>query len=317
MVQKNGPSKIEPFSAETNISELKKLSQTVKHNYMIRKTNSGYNKIADLKVHPLTSIGLAMWMSPDFGSEVKDVFLKFIQGDVALIQQTISNLNQKTGLINNITTTTNPDIKEVSLLLESYEEDDYIVKIKDDILRKKIFELFQRQKGIIVEQKGEIAELKADIKKLLEYAKDTSNELKGTRNELKGTRNDLRQTNKKLDTVLPQRVAIENTDPDYPHVYILRDKDCNVDDPDLYVMRCQKSTFKKQFKQLKRKYGNNIGISIIIKEPNAIAFWKSIKKEYGHNMQFDAKTNWFSLCDITRAEFKQKIREKDAERQSK
>ena len=34
-------------------------------------------------------------------------------------------------------------------------------------------------------------------------------------------------------------------------------------------------------------------------------------------MQFDAKTNWFSLCDITRAEFKQKIREKDAERQSK
>ena len=35
---------------------------------MVRRIDSGYNKIKELKVHPLTAIGLAMWMSPSFGS---------------------------------------------------------------------------------------------------------------------------------------------------------------------------------------------------------------------------------------------------------
>jgi hypothetical protein len=116
----------------------------------------------------------------------------------------------------------------------------------------------------------------------------------------------------KLDKVLPQRVDLEISDPDYPHVYIIRDCDADEGEHDLYAMRCQASNYNNQLRRLKSKYGENLRRVLTIKQPNAVVFWKSIKKELHDNLVCDKKTNWFSLTNLSKIQFKRKIMELNA-----
>jgi hypothetical protein len=121
-------------------------------------------------------------------------------------------------------------------------------------------------------------------------------------------------TNQKLDAVLPQRVLIAYDDPDHPQVYILRDCDATAGELNLYYMRCQTSNYAQQVKKLKSNYGDNIRRMLTIKQPNAIVFWKEIKKELSANIIKSKDSNWFRLQNMTNLEFKQKINELDSKR---
>lgn len=132
----------------------------------------------------------------------------------------------------------------------------------------------------------------------------------------------------KLDKVLPQRVDIDDADPEHPRVFILRDLDA---EHNLYAMRCQMSSYATQLKKLKSVYGDNIrrvltmyGCTQPYAQPNAVVFWKSIKNTIKDFIECDNLTNWFSLRsnsikveqNMTLCQFKKKIVELNAKRLS-
>ena len=358
------PSKNTSKSTQIAISEDLSVAQyysqipdDVKFKYMIRKNTNGYNKIKSILVHPLTAVGIAMWMSPSFGSEVKDVFLRFIDGDANLIKETIQNLNNSTGLVNNIETTTNPETNEVSMLVTTFEKNDYMATIKNRNLKKQIQELIDEKNGIIKKKTDKIdqllIEMKDDRKKadddrkkadddrkkadddrkkadderkkqedrfndLMNRTSHITDKLDDTNKILVETKDILVKTDTKLDKVLPQRVDIDMTnDPDVPQVYILHDRDANDDEHNLYVIRCKTSGYNNQVKRCREKYDDNIHRIYTIKQPNAFIFWRNIKKKLDANIQKHSKTNWFSLNNMTIKSFKNKLNEYESERLEK
>jgi hypothetical protein len=59
------------ITAETSIDELKELPKDIKFQYMVREksTKNGNAKtISQLDIHPMSAIGVAMWLSPSFGN---------------------------------------------------------------------------------------------------------------------------------------------------------------------------------------------------------------------------------------------------------
>ena len=278
-------------------------SNDVKFKYMIRQnfTKKGaITTIINIFVHPLVAIGVAMWMSPTFGSIVKDSYYKFINGDVKHINETIQNLNDNTGLINNFETTTNPLTNEVTMLITTIKKDDIMAEIKDDQLRKRIQSLLDEQNGIIKEKEDNITKL---LIKLDEESKKAEKERKQAEKERKqseerfntlmnrtGLIHDtlinteskldianvtlinteskldianvtLVNTESKLDRILPQRVELHKLDSfDIPCVIILQDMDAKFDEYNLYVLRIQSGSIKSAIKKFKNK---NESINVI------------------------------------------------------
>ena len=187
-------------------------SNDVKFNYMVRKISSGYNKIDNIFVHPLVAIGVAMWMSPTFGSIVKDSYYKFINGDVKHINETIQNLNTNTGLINNFETTTNPLTNEVTMLITTIKKDDIMAEIKDDQLRKRIQSLLDEKNGIIKEKEDNITKL---LIKLDEESKKAEDERKRSeerfQDEHKQAEKERKQSEERFNTLMNRTGLIHDT----------------------------------------------------------------------------------------------------------
>jgi hypothetical protein len=121
---------------------------------------------------------------------------------------------------------------------------------------------------------------------------------------------------KKLDKVLPERVNMSGMqEEDTPHVYILRDKEAELNEPNLYVIRTQQKNYKSSFNKVKSRYNlDQLVTTYIIKQPNAIAFWKTLNKKYKKNIIKDSTSNWFMLENMTLREFKTNIKQMDEER---
>ena len=300
-------------------------SNTVKFNYMVRKIIVGYNKINNIFVHPLVAIGVAIWMSPTFGTIVKKSYIEFINGDVKHINETIQNFNTNTGLINNFETTTNPLTNEVTMLITTIKKDDIMAEIKDDQLRKRIQSLLDEQKGIIKEKEDNITKL---LIKLDEESKRSEDERKrseerfntlmnrtglihdtliNTESKLDVATVTLVNTESKLDRILPQRVELHKLDSsDIPCVIILQDMDSKFDDYNLYVLRIQSGSINSAIKNFKTKYDLiNVNTVYRSQQPNAIAFWKIVRaNEYLINkINKCPKNNWFELNEMNTDEF--------------
>jgi hypothetical protein len=320
------PSLISTETAETDLCAIEK---DIKFQYMIRKISDARGKILSLDVNPMSAVGLAMWLSPEFGAKVKDVFLRFIEGDVHLLRETIKNLNITTGLVNNLETTTDPDTNEVAISITTFEKNNYMAKIKNDRHKREIQQLIDEKNGVITKQKSEIDRLiiqlkesdrKADAerKKAEEERKNAEEERKKADarfNKLLGV---AEKSDAKLDAILPQRVNIDmNTDPDVPNVYILLDKGAVLDEYDLYVIRCQASSYDTRLKAVRKTYGKKIVNLYTFKQPNAIAFWKSVKKDLSANISKDSSSNWFKLKNMTISVFEYELKEHDLKRTNK
>ena len=194
------------ISTDTDINDLTELDKGIKFEYMIReKKDINDYKIISLDINPMSAIGLAMWLNPAFGSEVKDVFLRFIEGDVSLIKETVENLNNITGKVNNINVATNPEDGSAVLLLKTYEKDSFDANYEYNKLKKEMIEMENMYKGIITEKDDKIDKLTLKIDQLLGYAVSTKNTLDDTKIILTDTNNKLidisayaEDTNKKL-----------------------------------------------------------------------------------------------------------------------
>ena len=310
-----------PDQNETKVSISDTYSNDVKFKYMIRQnfTKKGIIKnIINIFVHPLVAIGVAMWMSPTFGSIVKDSYYKFINGDVKHINETIQNLNTNTGLINNFETTTNPLTNEVTMLITTIKKDDIMAEIKDDQLRKRIQSLLDKQKGIIKEKEDNITKLLIKLDEESKRSEERFNTLMNrtglihdtlinTENKLDVANVTLVNTESKLDRILPQRVELHKLDSsDIPCVIILQDMDSKFDDYNLYVLRIQSGSINSAIKNFKTKYDLiNVNSLYRSQQPNAIAFWKIVRaNEYLiHKINKCPKNNWFELNEMNTDEF--------------
>ena len=244
------------LTIETSETDIKALDKNIKYQYMVRKVDSGYNKILSLDINPMSAVGLAMWLSPAFGSKVKDVFLRFIEGDANLIKETIQNLNDTTDMVNNLETTTNPDTNEISILITTFEKNDYMAKIKNDRHKREIQQLIDEKNGVITKQKCQIDELLEQLKENARKAEERDRIADERYNNLIGY---AANTNEKLNLVLPQRVKINmETDPNVEQVYISYDRNAVVGDFDLYVIRCQSSSYDASIARIRKKYAGNI-----------------------------------------------------------
>jgi hypothetical protein len=121
---------------------------------------------------------------------------------------------------------------------------------------------------------------------------------------------------KKLNKVLPERVNMSDMqEDDTPHVYILRDKEAELNEHNLYVIRTQQKNYKSSFNKVKSRYNlDQLVKTYTIKQPNAIAFWGTLKKKYAKNIIKDSTSNWFMLENMTLREFKENIKRMDEER---
>jgi hypothetical protein len=299
------------------------MSTDDKFTYMIRQdfTMSGNTKrINSILVHPLTAVGIAMWMSPNFGSEVKDIFLRFVEGDAKLIQQTLQNLNISTGKINNIETTADPDTNEISMIISTFEKNDYMAKIKNQRMKNAIQQLLDEKNGVITKQKCRIDELLTKMDENDAKAEERFNRLMNKTEEFSNKADTEYKkaeiSRQKLDRVLPQRVETNKLETgERQQVLILHDSDAKGLEYNLYVLRVQQRKINPAISRIRNKYGNNIHRIYTIDQPNAVTFWNTIKTTLKGNIQKDLKTNWFILTDMTLTQFKDKLNELDCARQ--
>jgi phage anti-repressor protein len=122
----------------------------------------------------------------------------------------------------------------------------------------------------------------------------------------------------KLDKVMTNYVELDNLPVgDAPQVIIMRDKDAEPGESNLYVIRCQSRDLNARIKKLRSDYGENIKRSYTIQQPNAIAFWKLIKKKNDKHIIRAAGSNWFRLTGITQRNFYDLINRADVDRKKK
>lgn len=291
---------------------------------LIESKSSGINELRGTWVHPHIAINLAQWVSPMFAVKVSGWVARFISGDLTLAKEVLENNDSENNTTTSFESRVNPDTGERLVIAETISNDtlkSYDEHLKFTAFKRKYNNMINKQKNIIIEKDTIIADIrkimfdqKMQIQELLGYAKNTSNKLseeskKSTllHEKLGETKTELTSVSNKLDKVLPQRVNINLSDPNHPQVFILRDCDAEEDEHNLYAMRCQTSSYKAQLKKLKSKYGNNIRRVLTIKQPNAVVFWNRIKKELHDNIKCYKNTNWFSLVNMTKIQFKRKV----------
>ena len=259
------------ISSETSIDNILALSTNIKFKYMIREnsTKIGNTKtISSLDINPMTAVGIAMWMSPDFGSKVKDIFLRFIEGDATLIKESVENLNAITGKVNNIQVASNPEDGSALVLVKTHEKDSFDAKYEYNKLKREMKEMEDMYKGIIIEKDDNISKLTVNIDILTTKIDKQSVEIA----KLLGYSID---TNKKLNAVLPNAV---------------KDTDINVNKLEyLTVLYVPKRVSKRRFRIIRGQKNYNQSVInevksefrsteciLNIKVPNAMKFWESV-----------------------------------------
>ena len=167
---------------DEKVDDLTTLPDQVKYDYMIRtKYQKKGNKLIEFNVHPLVAIGIAMWLSEEFASTVKDLFNTFYDNPEQIIILANTQLNANNGMINNITTTTDPIQQNTILSIDTIKPDDPRVqqerqKHLDLIALQKLRVLtlttdYNREKTRRIEAEDTIAELKYDLIEAIEEKK--------------------------------------------------------------------------------------------------------------------------------------------------
>ena len=265
-------------------------------------------------VHPHIAINLAQWVSPIFAVKVAGWVSRFISGDLTIVKEVLETHDIENKTVTHFESMANPTTGEHLVIVESIPDNSdtiqrYDAECKFEAFKCKYARMINKHKSIIQKKDDKIDLLSLQISDQTRQIQELLNRtsyMVTTLDEVNTTATELRV---KLDTVLPQRVDIKSNDPDYPQVFILRDLDAEEDDHNFYAMRCQTSNYNTRLKELKSKYGDNIKRACTIKQPNAVVFWKSVKSTFHANLICDSTSNWFSLKDMTKIQFKNKIAE--------
>jgi len=166
---------------------ISEISDNDKINYMVRSfiISEGQNKrYKQIYVHPYVAIGLAMWMSPVFGSRVKDVFMKYSNGDLSIAKQVVDIHDNKNNTKTHVEIAQNPTTNDAILIANSYQ-------LNDDDLQSKYEDL-----------QFELENISKHNEKLLIKYHDSNNKNKELEKENNEITKMLTRMEKKMDDVL-------------------------------------------------------------------------------------------------------------------
>jgi len=298
---------INPTPSNTGISPIcDTYSNDVKFKYMVRKIISDYNiiddkidnKIDNIFVHPLVAIGVAIWISPTFGSIVKDSYVTFINGDVNNVKETIQNLN--TGLINNFETMTNTLTNEVTMISTPFENNDIMAEIKDDQIRNRIQILLDEKNRIIKEKEDTITKLLIKLDDEIKRSENRFNELINIPDLTPDT---LVNTENKLDQGLPQQVKLCNLKhPKIARFVILQKLYTQPNDYNFYVLKIKTGNIKSAMKKFRTKHESIVvHIVYIRQQPKPGSFWQLVNSNLDLKKYIIKcpKRNWFAIHSIS------------------
>ena len=165
--------------------------------------------------------------------------------------------------------------------------------------QKRFEELMERTGGLKTSLDG--------VNKTLD---DTKTSLDGVNKTLDDTKSTLDDTNKKVSRIAKNYVDLDNLD-NHKHPKFIILKDPNDDEMPYYAIRCQKENIDGAIKKIKEDYPD-LKYWLKIPQPNAIAFYNTIKKELGGHMIRDG--NWFGLKNIKSREFKKRVKKLNKKR---
>jgi hypothetical protein len=319
-----------------------KLPPDLKFSYMVRKVESGYNMISAIDIHPLVGIGLAMWLSDEFASEVKDAFLRLVTGDISLLQDSISRKNVISGKIHNIQTATNPENGQVEILVKTHEKDSEEASSEYEELHAKIKELQEQLK----QKSSQVADLTADYSRLqsqhkkieVDHMKEIKDMVRANEKERKkecakaeererkaearyqrligtaeDTKEELIDQGKTLKKIAKNHVMLEDIDfRKHPHFLILQDP--TDEEVPFYVIRCQKDSMENALKKIKKKFPQ-LEPFIALPQPNAVGFFNLIREKLGQYIEMSNTRNWFSLNEMSAETFKTRVTKLNRKRQ--
>jgi hypothetical protein len=301
---------------EYDPQEFLDLDKDIKYKYMVREisTKKGtMKKIKELKIHPMTAVGIAMWMSSDFCAEVKDTFLRFIEGDLTLVKDIVVQINEKTDMINNINVVTNPEDGVPLMLVKTYEKDSKEARYEYMHLLDEI----KRLNGVITIKDDNIDALRKEVQELLALSRSTNGMLKETKETLTETKETLDKTHEKVSKIMPERVDLSRIPlGKQTWIVIMRNMKPSEDLWGYYAMRVQYKSIDQRVKKMKKDYGDDYKSSYKIEHPNAVLLWEDVKQKFAKYLELKPGSNWFDLRGITTKEFFNKLNKLDKNRKS-
>jgi hypothetical protein len=185
-----------------------KLPVDLKFAYMVRETSIVYNgnikKIAAIDIHPLVGIGLAMWLSDEFASEVKDAFLRLVSGDLSIIKNVVLAHDSKNGTATEIAGAVNPETKE--FVMVAYSRSTNANNWEDSFAAKSAFSRIKAledelngKNTLIAFKDNQMIQLMGKMDQILGYAKDTNHKLDEAGKQLDEASTKANIMNHKLD----------------------------------------------------------------------------------------------------------------------
>lgn len=295
-------------------------------------------------VHKRIALDLARWISPEIACFIYDIVERFASGDLSMAKEVLENHDRLNDSNTTFTSRASPSTGERIAIAETTSNEEFRnnprKKAREELKFKRLEHKYAKLqiehngvKLLLEEATTGFFEVSNERDTLLarinEIAKETkereekiAEEHRRQLSRIEGyaeySANKAKKFDKKLDEVLPAKVDTKKLPKGKrPQLRIMRDKDAEEGELDLYVIRAQERRMKKTIKDLKKDYGENIITSFKTDQPNSIAFWETIWQECSKNIIKDSKSNWFRLDGITRRQFYQKIQNVDKLRTSK
>lgn len=338
------------------IKELSELLQICRSSLII-SDNLGKMSERGTWVHIKIAMDLARWISPRFALFMYDIFGRYFSGDFSLINEIAQNRDSLNETKTSFESRTDPSSGKRITVVNSIPDEELAKnprkKAKETIRFKKLeskflklqaqnqtlkIELEETQTGFfeVSNERDDLLERIEEIRKEnLENQERISREHKSHVDKIQEenraqlaklegyaeyTVDKAKKLGKKLDKVLPDHVSLADTpEGEVTQLWIMRDHGVSPDEDDynLYPIRGQLKSMNSRIKELKKAWGENIKPYYKIRQPNAIAFWRSFKKAHSKNIVKCSDSAWFKLKGITRREFIKKIKQEDRKRTSK
>jgi len=316
---------------------------------------TGANSTRGTWVHKRIALDLARWISPEVACFIYDIVERFTSGDLSLAKDVLDNYDRINDSNTSFTSRVNPSTGERIAIAETVSNEDLNqnprhkaravlkfkrlehkytklqiehngVKVLLEEANTGFFEVSNERDSLLIrvneiaEESRIRAERIAEDTRIRDEETKESYELKLSRIEgfAAYSADKAKKFDKRLDEVLPSKVDIKKIPKSkIPQVWIMRDKDAEENEHNLYVIRAQIRRMKTTVKKLKREYGENIIPSFKITQPNAVAAWETMLQKYSKNIEKDSGSNWFSLKGLTRRQFYEKFKQMDKARTSK
>lgn len=274
-------------------------------------------------------------MSPSFGSHVKDIFLKYSNGDLSIAKQVVDNHDKKNKTKTHLEIAQNPNKNDAIMIANSYKNDSDEIKEKYEELLLEMELMKEEKNNLLIKyhtKNKEVKKLTKDNNKLSVILHRMEQKIEETKEDNKITHFKLDRTYEQYSIIKNQLIILQDsmeavledrvvrkyiTEAQDETLIIYKDNRKN-EDYNYYVIRSKKNLVDSLIQKQKTKFDipeNKIEKFYEIKNsPNARIYWLSFIKKYGDMINRYKNTQWFGLKKLNEKIFKKRLLRLDQEK---